>query len=194
MQLKPTIAACIYIGSYLPLSAILLAQDIDYSESTFVPCTSLAFKEKCVLPLDHPYIAIGLFVLCLICFFVCLISLLVVRPKNKIVIEESKHVPADLMNYILPYVVSFMSLDYATTNKFVGFLIFFAWIFLISYKSGQIILNPILTVFGWKLYEVKYRFEDSHNLLSGMTLSKVPLEPNGSYQHQSIQDVLIIKK
>jgi hypothetical protein len=53
------------------------------------------------------------------------------------------------MNYVLPYVVSFMSIDYQVTGKFVGFLIFLGWMFLITYKSGQIMLNPLLTVFGW---------------------------------------------
>ena len=58
------------------------------------------------------------------------------------------------MNYTLPYIVSFMSFGYDQEGKFIGIVIFLTWIFWITYKSGQIILNPILVAFGWKLYEV----------------------------------------
>ncbi len=97
------------------------------------------------------------------------------------------------MNYVLPYVVSFMTLDYHDVGKFVGFLIFLSWIFLISYKSGTIILNPLLIVFGWKLHEIKYRFTDSANVYSTAALSKSDLAPSSTYRQQSIQDVMIIK-
>jgi len=97
------------------------------------------------------------------------------------------------MNYVVPYVVSFISLDYQETSKFVGFLIFLGWLFWITYESGQIILNPILTVFGWKLYEIKYTFIGSRNILTGRSLASTEISPNTTYHHAQVQDVLIIK-
>ena len=38
------------------------------------------------------------------------------------------------MNYTLPYVVSFMSIEYHDTGKFVGLIIFLAWMFWITYR------------------------------------------------------------
>ncbi|WP_288407886.1 hypothetical protein [uncultured Herbaspirillum sp.] len=152
------------------------------------------FSDRCSLPLKHPLLAIGMFTLCLACIGLTLYALKITNPKKEITIVESKHIPADLMNYVLPYVVSFMSLDYQEANKFFGFLIFLVWIFLISYKSGQIILNPVLTVFGWKLYEIKFHFLGSQNLHTARALSKVPLETKEAYLQKAIQDVLIIKE
>ena len=54
--------------------------------------------------------------------------------------------------------VSFMSLDYEQGPKLVGFAAFLLWIFWITHKSGQIAMNPVLAVLGWKLYEIKYTF------------------------------------
>lgn len=97
------------------------------------------------------------------------------------------------MNYVLPYVVSFMSLDFKDTNKFFGFLVFLSWLFLITFRSGQIILNPLLIVFGWNLYEIKYKYPRSPNIFTGRMLSRVAISPNTTYIQAPIQDVLIVK-
>jgi hypothetical protein len=85
---------------------------------------------------------------------------------------EVKYVPADLMNYTLPYVVSFMSIEYQDTGKFIGLIIFLGWMFWITFRAGQIILNPLLIAFGWRLYDIKYRYAGSQNLYSGFALVK----------------------
>ena len=107
---------------------------------------------------------------------------------------EVKHVPAELMSYTLPYVVSFMSLEYQETGKFVGLIIFLFWIFLITYRSGQLILNPLLVVLGWRLYEVKYCFPGDNKTYTGKALSKSQLEPEVRYKQLQTQDILIISK
>ena len=141
----------------------------------------------------NPLFAISFFVLCLLCLIITLIALSLVKTKREICIVEAKHIPADLMNYVLPYVVSFMSLSYQEPSKLVGFSIFLAWIFWISHMSGRVIFNPVLIAFGWRLYEVKYTFSASKNVLTGFALSKISLVPLQKYKHQSVQDVLIIK-
>lgn len=121
-----------------------------------------------------------------------LVALWSIRPKTVIDISEVKHVPAELMSYTLPYVVSFMSLEYQETGKFVGLIIFLFWIFLITYRSGQLILNPLLVVLGWRLYEVKYRFPGDTKTYTGKALSKAHLEPDIRYKQLQAQDILVI--
>lgn len=98
------------------------------------------------------------------------------------------------MNYVLPYIVSFMSIDYLQANKFLGFIIFLLWLFWLSYKSGQIILNPMLMVFNWKMYEVTYRFPGSQDVFSGVVLSNLSIEPNSDYEYETVQSVIVIDK
>lgn len=97
------------------------------------------------------------------------------------------------MNYVLPYIVAFMGLDYKDVGKLLGFLIFFLWIFLITHRSGQVVLNPVLTVFGWQLYDVSYAFEGGSEIYNGTTLSRVTLHVGRTYSQAAIQDVLIVK-
>lgn len=116
-----------------------------------------------------------------------------ISPRVPVDIKETKHIPAELMSYTLPYVVSFMSLEYQETGKFLGLIIFLTWIFLITYKSGQLILNPLLAVIGWRLYEVKYQFPSGGEIYSGRALSRDIVEPGRRYDHTTAQDVLVLK-
>ena len=92
----------------------------------------------------------------------------------------------------MPYIVSFMGIDFASPMKMLGFAVFFLWIFWITYRSGQIIMNPILIVFGWKLFEIKYNFVQSGDQLIGRALSREDIEPNRMYRRGSLQDVMIV--
>ena len=194
MKLRLLVAAIIFIGSYFPLSLILLAQNFDYTAVSHSFCWGWwKGGTQCILPFKNAEFSISIFLVCLVCFIVTLSTLSIVQPKREIVVRLAKHVPAELMNYVLPYVVSFMSIDYQVTGKFVGFLIFLAWMFLITYKSGQIMLSPLLTVFGWRLYAVSYSFSGDNQEYSGTVLANTPIMPNERYRQTEVQDLLIIK-
>ncbi|QKC97166.1 hypothetical protein EB231_22640 [Mesorhizobium sp. NZP2298] len=128
MRFRAWISFLIFIGSYLPLSLILLAQNYDYSSIGNPICWAF-WKPTCTIPFKNPWFATGIFLLCLVCFVLTLVLLAALRPYTPITVRSASHVPADLMNYSLPYVVSFMSIDYQDTGKFIGFLIFLAWMF-----------------------------------------------------------------
>lgn len=192
MQLRILIAFVIFIGSYLPLSLILLAQNYDYSFVSQPVCWAF-WKESCSLPFKNPAFAVGIFAACVVCFLVTVLALAVVKPKHEIVIRKAKYVPADLMNYTLPYVVSFMSIDYQETGKFIGFLIFLGWMFWITYKSGQIILNPLLIAFGWRLYDVSYNFAGDPKDYESSALVHGNILPGERHRQVLIQDILVIK-
>lgn len=77
-----------------------------------------------------------------------------------------------------------MGVDYGSLGKIAGLIAFLAWLFLITYKAGQIIMNPILIVFGWNLYEARI-IVNKHERTSKF-LSKNALRP-GEYLCQEIQ-------
>jgi len=193
LNLRFLVAAIIFLSSYFPLSMILLAQNFDYQYLTHSICPLTANWRGCVILLKTPWFAIGIFVGCLLCFLITLATLTAVRSNRTMEIVSSKHVPADLMNYVLPYVVSFMSVDYQEVGKFVGFVIFLVWMFWLGYSSGLTILNPMLVAFGWQFYEIEYRFPSGGKTYACVALSRTPLEPNETHRFAAIQQVFLIK-
>lgn len=188
------IAVFIYLASYLPLSLILLVQDYDFDAIKLPLCAIWTQNNQCTMPFTNAAASFSFMVICLLAFFITIVLLRTVRGSNTIKIVEAKHIPADLINYVFPYVVSFMSLDYKGTGKIIGFLIFLIWMFLVTYKSGQIMLNPLLIVFGWKLHEIKYQYIGGQDIHTGRVLTDVEIQPNVSYKKNDVQDVLIIKQ
>lgn len=194
MQFRILPAGVVFLGSYLPLSLILLAQDFDYERLPNRFCWRI-WERSCDVPLKDPTFAISIFIACAVSFLVTLVVLSLLRPKQEIVLLEVRYIPTDLMNYTLPYVVSFMSIDYHDTSKFIGLVVFLAWMFWITYKSGQVILNPILIVFGWRLYELKYRYasDQTKQEYFSRALSKGLIEVGEVHRHANIADILLIK-
>ena len=192
MQLRFPAAIIIFIGSYFPLSLILLVQDFK-DELLWAPMCWPLTGSTCVLPLRNGPLSLGIFIVSLICVIITLVVLSTVRPKTPVRVHEVKYIPAELMSYTLPYVVSFMSLDYKDTGKIVGLLIFLGWMFLITYKSGQLILNPLLAVFGWRLYEVSLSYPGDDKRYPVRAMSKDDLQLPGQAVAATIQDVMLIK-
>jgi hypothetical protein len=194
MQPRIIIAAAIYLGSYLPLSVILLAQDLDLDalKRGICPVGSM-MTLSCTSPLKNPYWSFGAVAACALGMVVTFVALHALRTSQRVKVTESKHIPADLINYVIPYVVSFISLDYEQGTKLIGFGVFLIWIFWITYQSGQIVLNPVLAVFGWKLFEVKFTYPGGSDIFVGRMLSKVDIEPDRSYLQGHFQDVLVVR-
>ncbi|GLS45894.1 hypothetical protein [Methylobacterium brachythecii] len=195
MQLRILVAAAIYLGSYLPLAVILLAQDVDAGavRRGICPMASMVALE-CASPLRNPVWSLSAVAICAIGMAVTFLALRLVRKPHRVRVTESKHIPADLINYVIPYVVSFISLEYDQPLKLIGFAVFLIWIFWITYRSGQIVLNPVLAAFGWKLFEVKYIYDAGRGTFVGRMLSRVDVEPDREYHHGALQDVMVVRE
>jgi hypothetical protein len=171
-----------------------MVQEYDFDAIKLPLCATKEAMNSCYIPFKNGMGTIFFGTLCLIAFIITILLLKLIKGSTTIIVTESKHIPADIINYVFPYVVSFMSLDYQGAGKIIGFLIFLTWMFLVTYKSGQIMLNPLLIIFGWRLYEIKYQYLGGTDIYSGRALSDGELQPNMTYKKNDIQDILTIKQ
>lgn len=194
MELRLVFAAAIFLGSYLPLSIILLVQDLKVDLFNRPFCLTLwQMSSECELPFNNSGLSIGFALCCLACFLTTVFVIWCKQEPQRITIIESKQVPTDLINYVVPYIVSFMSLEYSQRTKVLGFMLFMIWIFWLSYKSGQVVLNPILIILGWKLYEIKYKYQNSPTERVDKALAKTEFKPaaNATIDVEFIQEVIV---
>lgn len=192
MELRVIFAAAIFLGSYLPLSIILLIQDLKVDLFNRPFCSNPWFlSSECEIPLNNPGLSIGFTLCCLICLLITVFVMSRKQSPQRVAIKESKQIPTDLINYVVPYIVSFMSLEYSQVTKVLGFGLFMAWVFWLSYKTGQVILNPILIVQGWKLYEIKYSYQNSRTERVDKALARTEFSPGSEIDVEFIQEVLV---
>ena len=173
MQMRLFPGLILFLGSYFPLSLILLIQDIKES-SWKAPLCRIAEVSSCHLPeLTNPEKAVGLLGICAVSLIIFMVLMKSLSGYSSLEVVDSKSVPNDLINYVFPYVVSFMGLDLSIDGKFFGFLLFIVVMFVITYRSGQILMNPFLLVAGWQLYELNIVTEGHRRCVKALSKEQV---------------------
>lgn len=171
MRLLP--ALVLFLGSYFPLSLILLVQDVK-DASWKEPVCRIASISSCHLPeLANPIRALSLLSICAFSLILFIFMMKGLSAYSKLQVVDSKSIPNDLINYVFPYVVSFMGLDLGIEGKFYGFILFILLMFLITYRSGQILMNPFLLVSGWQLYELNVLTEGQKRCVKALSRDQV---------------------
>lgn len=190
MQFRLLTGFFIFIGSYFPLTIILAVQDIPQSWWAQPLCSKAGLLAgRCVfVPFDHPALALifpGISLLAVVATrrFLKQISL-----RFAIQVTHTKAISTELINYTFPYVVSFMGITYADSQKLLGFVVFLLWMFAITYRSGQILMNPLLIVFGWRLHEATIVINGVEREVR--VLKKGPLI-TGAQRAETIQDFYV---
>ena len=140
--------------------------------------------------LEHPTLSLTMIVLSGACLALTFHILERIRYRYPIAIIESKPIPNELISYSFPYIVSFMGVDYGSSGKIAGLVAFLLWLFLITYRAGQIIMNPILLIFGWNLYEAKIKIQNQERTVK--LLCKTTPTP-GTYASEEVQGSYIAK-
>lgn len=188
MQFRLIPALLVFLGSYFPLAIILALQDIKQESWDLEICWSL---RNCVLPSsDHPYLSLFGVTLTFLCLIVTIQILRRLRYKYPITIISSKPIPSELISYSLPYIVSFMGVDYGSAGKIAGLVVLLMWLFLITYRAGNIIMNPMLLILGWNLYEAEARI-NGHERTIKLLCEGDPVP--GNYLCQGVQGSYISK-
>ncbi|WP_188380672.1 hypothetical protein [Oxalicibacterium faecigallinarum] len=190
MQFRLPSAFLIFIGSYLPLAVILAIQDIEWAWWSQSICTSFDLN-KCVFnPFSNANLSLSFVCITALSLLIATCSFKKISYPYEIEITSVKAIPNDIINYVFPYVVSFMGISYDQPEKLFGFVVFIMWMFAITYKSGQIIMNPVLLIWQWKLYEANI-------IINGVNrevrILKQGTLVQGHQKAQTIQDFYVVK-
>lgn len=192
MQFRLISAFLIFIGSYLPLAIILAVQDIP-KEWWGRPLCSIGGTQvtECMFnPFKNPTLSLTFLGLTFISVVVADYLFKKISYPFDIEIITAKSTSSDIINYVFPYVVSFMGISYNEPEKLLGFAVFLFWMFAITYKSGQIIMNPLLLMFGWRLHEATIMINGNTRVVR---ILKQGLLSPGVQKAQTIQDFYIAR-
>ena len=192
MQFRLISAFLIFIGSYLPLAIILAVQDIP-KDWWGLPICSIGHTPitECTFnPFINPLFSLTFLIITFISMVVANLLFKKISYPFDIEVKTAKSTPNDIINYVFPYVVSFMGISYSEPEKLLGFTVFLLWMFAITYKSGQIIMNPLLLMFGWRLYETTISINGTTR---EVRILKQGLLVPGALKAQTIQDFYIAR-
>lgn len=182
----------IFLGSYLPLAIILAMQDIPAMWWSQPLCTPAGFSAGTCLfiPFANPILSTTFLAIAALATILARASLQKLKYPFVVEVKRLKATPNEIINYTFPYVVSFMGIAYGDPQKLIGFGVFLLWMFAITLKSGQILMNPLLLIFGWKLYEATIVI---NNVEKDVRILKHGTLEVGPHMAQTVQDFYILR-
>jgi len=161
MKLKILPSILIFLSAYSPLAIIFLIQDFDW-------------KTKSVLHPSIIYPILGVAIISVILIWTAVKLIKVSTPPVKVVSVSNKS--GELINYSIPYMISFFVMDLSKTKLLISFGFFMFIMYVLTFKTHNIFINPILAVIGYNIYDVKYTKDDrelqSFFLIKGDRLKK----------------------
>jgi hypothetical protein len=142
MKLRIYTSIWIFISAYSPLTIILAIRDWD--------------SQKCAL--KHLGIIISLLCVSIISCLILWLSLKFLKSSEPpVTIIKVHNCSSDLINFSIPYVVSFFALNLEEIVVMLSFVLFMIMMWWMTIKTNNIFTNPILALFNYTLYTVTYK-------------------------------------
>lgn len=161
MKFRILSSVLLFISAYSPLVLILAVKDFDFDNS---------FNFKHPLTIS---IILGIALLSIFLLFITMGS--IKRGNMPVKVVSVKNRSSDLINYTIPYIVSFFGFDLSKTEDVTSLGVFLLLMLFLTIKSKSVFLNPILLLAGYNLYDLDYKFgqqEDSRIILSKYELKR----------------------
>ena len=178
--MKPKIitAILLFVSAYAPLVLILAVKDFDfeYYYNFYHPLTIWVL------------LSLSFFSIFLLFFLVSSIK----RGDMPVQILEIQNRSADLINYTIPYIVSFFVYDLSKMEDVISLSIFMLLLMILTIKSESLFINPILLIAGYNLYHLEFKF--NQNQYSRIVWSKFELKKGGHYYIRSLTRFLYLIK
>jgi len=176
--LKPKIftAIMLFISAYSPLFIILAVKDYDFEGTHW-------FRHSGPI-----YILLSITLLSIILLFVTINTL----KRGNMVVEvvTIKNRSVDLINYTIPYMLSFFGINLSLPEDVISITIFLGIMLLLTITSKSVFLNPILAFSNYGLYDLEYKFDNK--ICSTIVISKHEMRPGDRLYLRSLSRFLYI--
>ncbi len=176
MKLRFIPALLAFFSAYFPLTLILLIKDFD-------PATQR---------LSHPWPLGALFGLGLLS---CIVLIAAIRRYEKggvfVTVSKATYRSADMFSYSMPYVLGFLGFKLDDWRTVMSAGIFMAMLFIVSYRTHHMFVNPVLALFGYGLYDATFK-NSAGAERQGFLISRHPLNIGSQCRVEAISHALYV--
>lgn len=146
MKLRIIPSILIFLSAYSPLAIIFLIQDFDWQTKTIM----------------HPFIMFPILGVAVISIILLWLSIKLIKVSTSpITVMSVSSKSGELINYSIPYMISFFVMDLSNIKLLISFSFFMFIMYVLTLKTHNIFINPVLAIFGYNIYDVKYKRENN---------------------------------
>lgn len=154
MQLQFFSALSIFISGYAPLGLILIVKDLN--ERTYFP--------------EHPIRVAVILGVILFCTLMAISAAKNIKQGVPVKITKVSNKSGDMFTYTIPYMASFYNFNLGGWKVLLCLFIFLSLMFILSYRTQNVFVNPVLALAGYGLYDCQ--FKEGEQEKQGLFLSK----------------------
>lgn len=109
----------------------------------------------------HPYIVFGVLGVAILSCVILGLSVNTLKSSlPPVSIQSVSNCSEELINYSIPYMISFWGMDLGNLNMLLSFVFFMLILCYLTLKTHKIFINPMLIIMGYNIYEVRYIRKD----------------------------------
>lgn len=139
----------LFISAYTPLFLIIILKYIDFN---FINPCSITI----ILIYSIPIIISNL-------IWIIIFKITKEWTKQTFTVKKSVDRTSDALNYVIAYIIAFIGFQFIKWQDWVSFIILLIVICFIYINSNLIFVNPLLNVFGYKIYDIEV--EEGGNII-----------------------------
>lgn len=141
MRLRCGASILIFLSAYSPLSVIFLIQDFDFAKKEII----------------HPWLIGTILVISALSCILLWVSVSCLKTSSPLITVKSvSNRSGELINYSIPYMISFLVIDMGNLNLVVSFVFFMFILYWLTMKTHNVFINPVLAGMGYNIYTVRY--------------------------------------
>lgn len=163
LKLNPLVSIIVFVSSYSPLGAILIIKDYDFSSRLF----------------HNPKAVVGIAIAMVLSVIMLVVTISWIKVGPDITIKRISNRSNELVNYTIPYMISFFGFDLGKWQDMASFGIFMILMCVLTIRTQSLFINPILAVIGYGLYDIEFTMERIDK--QGIFISDLELETNTRY-------------
>lgn len=172
----------LFNSAYMPLYLILFIRDfkddwLNIFKQTFFAKNILTYEYANLF--NNGSVTFTILLISIVCCFI-IIPINRMNGEHQIQITQIRNKSSEIVNYTVPFMVSFFSFDIGKNKDLISLIIFLLLLFLLSLRTQSIFVNPILALFNYGLYEIDYVENGSNKTC--IFISNKTLVRSGYYQ------------
>jgi hypothetical protein len=174
MKTKLFASIIIFLSAYSPLALILAIKDFDQQKNDF----------------NNPFIIYSVLTIAVMSIVFLFLIMRYFKYGQEIEVKNISSISGELVNYTIPYMISFFGFDMSKTVDLISFVIFMTLLCILTIKTQSIFMNPILAVIGYGHYRLEY--EENGIKKEAVFISGIKLKKESRYRIDRLSDYTFI--
>lgn len=158
LKLRPLVSLTLFLSAYSPLMLILVVKNIDLNARYLF---------------GDPLISGILMLVAIASSWMTLSTVKEVDGGLLVEVTKAANKSGDMFGYTIPYMLSFMRIDFGDWQTLISLLLFMSVLFVMAYRTQTVFINPVLAVAGYMLIDCTFKRDSKET--QAMVVTREPI-------------------